>query len=157
MWNKIKPYVISVALALAVGGFAAFLTMDSMSVYAEIQKPLLAPPSILFPIVWSILYVLMGVGAAIIYTSSAAPLKKERAQAVYAASLLANFGWSLIFFNHRAYLFAFLWLLVLLFLIVRTILAYRRISPFAAYLQIPYALWVAFAGYLNFAIWYLNR
>lgn len=156
MWQKIKPYAISILIPLAVGGLAAFLTRDSMDIYAEIVKPPLAPPGILFPIVWTLLYILMGVSAAMVYTADAPDPQKERALSVYAISLVLNFTWSIIFFRFRVYLFAFVWLLALLFSIVKTIRLYRPISAPAAYLQIPYALWVAFAGYLNFAIYLLN-
>ncbi len=156
MWQKIKPYVISILIPLAVGGLAAFLTRDSMDIYAEIVKPPLAPPAILFPIVWTLLYILMGVSAAMIYTADAPFPDKERALTVYAISLVLNFTWSIIFFRFRTFLLAFVWLLVLLFSILKTIRLYRPISAPAAYLQIPYALWVAFAGYLNFAIYLLN-
>ena len=158
MRQKIKSYVISIAIALAVGGLSAFLTRNSMDLYETIITPPLAPPSILFPIVWTILFILMGISAAMIYNTDSAP-KPQRKSALYtyALSLVFNFFWSIIFFNKRAFLFAFIWLLILLFLIIRTIMKYRKINPLAAYLQIPYALWVTFAGYLNFAIWYLNK
>ncbi len=158
MNNKAKPYVISVAIALAVGALSALLTINSMDIYGEVVTPPLSPPSILFPIVWTVLYILMGVSAAMIYTSNSAPKpQRKRALYTYAASLIVNFFWSIIFFNIRAFLFAFIWLLLLLFLILKTIYQYYKIEPIAAYLQIPYAVWVAFAGYLNFGIWYLNR
>ena len=157
MLSKIKPYAISILIALAVGGLSALLTRNSMNIYNEIITPPLSPPSILFPIVWTILYVLMGISAAMVYKEDSAPFK-DRVSAIstYASSLVVNFAWSIIFFNMRAFLFAFIWLLFLLFLIVKTIIAYEKIKPIAAYLQIPYAVWVAFAGYLNFAIWLLN-
>ena len=157
MKSKIKPYVVSILIALAVGGLSAFLTRNSMDIYGEFITPPLSPPSFLFPIVWSVLYILMGVSAAMIYTDKAS-LFKERSSAIatYASSLIVNFAWSIIFFNFRAFLLAFIWLLFLLFLIIKTIVAYKKINPTAAYLQIPYAIWVAFAGYLNFGIWLLN-
>ena len=158
MKSKIKPYVVSIVIALAVGGASAFLTMDSMNIYSEIETPPLAPPGFLFPIVWTILFVLMGISAAMIYTSENGNAQERRsALKVYAASLGVNFLWSIVFFNFRAYLTAFVLLLLLLVLIIRTISEYRKIEPVAAYLQIPYALWVTFAGYLNFAIWILNK
>lgn len=83
--------------------------------------------------------------------------EKESALKTYALSLLVNFSWSLIFFNGRNFLFAFIWLLFLLLLIIKTIMDYFKINKTAAYLQIPYLLWVCFAGYLNFGIWILNR
>lgn len=157
MLSKIKPYAISILIALSVGGLSAFITRNNMDLYDEIITPPLAPPAILFPIVWTILYVLMGISAAMIYKENSAPFnERSSAIAIYASSLVVNFAWSIIFFNFKAFLFAFIWLLFLLFLIVKTIIAYKKIKPIAAYLQIPYAVWVAFAGYLNFAIWLLN-
>ncbi len=158
MWQKIKPYVIGIVSALLVGGLAAFLTRDSMDLYNSVKTPPLSPPSILFPIVWTILYILMGIGAALVYQNR----KKDPDSAstglfTYGISLAVNFFWSLIFFSAKAYLFAFIWLLCLLLLILRYIIYYKRVSPAAAYLQIPYAVWVAFAGYLNFAIYLLNQ
>ena len=158
MWTKIKPYVIWIALALGVGILAALMTRGSMDIYQTIVTPPLSPPSILFPIVWTILYVLMGVSAAMIYKKR--ELQEDavkKSLTTYLLSLIANFVWSLIFFNVRAYLVAFIWLLLLLYLIIDTIVQYKKIDPLAAYLQIPYALWVAFAGYLNVAIWLLNK
>lgn len=158
MKKTIKSYVISILIALSVGALSAFFTRNSMDLYEDIITPPLAPPSILFPIVWTILFILMGVSAAIIYNNkTASQAQKNSALYTYGLSLVVNFFWSIIFFNMRAFLFAFIWLILLLFLIIRTIMKYYKISPLAAYLQIPYALWVTFAGYLNFAIWYLNR
>lgn len=156
--EKIKSYVISILIALATGALSAILTMGSMDIYNTVNTPPLSPPSILFPIVWSVLYILMGISAAMIYnTPTASESEKRSALYTYALSLIFNFFWSIIFFNMRNFLFAFIWLLVLLFLIARTIVKYYSINSTAAYLQIPYLLWVTFAGYLNFAIWYLNK
>ena len=156
--SNVKAYVISIAIALGVGALAAFLTRGSMDIYSEINMPPLAPPGFLFPIVWTVLYTLMGISAAIIYTSEKGT-QKERSNAlkIYAESLAVNFLWSIVFFNFRAFLTAFAVIVLLLYLILRTVSAYRRIEPVAAYLQIPYVLWVAFASYLNFAVWVLNR
>lgn len=157
MFSKIKPYIISILIALGVGALSAFLTRNNMDLYSEIITPPLAPPAILFPIVWTILYILMGISAAMIYTQKSAPIKERSgALATYFSSLVVNFAWSIIFFNFRAFLFAFIWLLFLLYLIIKTIIEYKKINPTAAYLQIPYAVWVAFAGYLTFCIWILN-
>ena len=158
MWNKIRPYVISVAIALGVGGLSALLTSGNMDIYSRIEQPPLAPPPILFPIVWTILYVLMGISAAMIYEEKdRKPDEVRNALTVYGISLFFNFFWSIIFFNMQAYLFAFVWLVALWGLILLTIIKYYRIKPIAAYLQIPYLLWVTFAGYLNFAIYILNK
>ncbi len=157
MKEKIKVYLVSIGIALAVGGLSAFFTRRSMNLYEKIVTPPLSPPSWLFPVVWTVLFILMGISAAMIYLDRRAPApQKKSALYTYALSLIVNFFWSIIFFNIRAFLFAFIWLLLLLYLIVRTITKYYKINPLAAYLQIPYLLWVTFAGYLTFAIWILN-
>lgn len=157
MKPKTKSYVISILIALAVGGLSAFFTRNNMNMFDNVKMPPLSPPAILFPIVWSILFILMGISAAMIYNSDAPQYQKNSALLTYGLSLVFNFFWSIIFFNLQWFFFAFIWLLILLFLIIRTIMKYYKIKPLAAYLQIPYALWVTFAGYLTFAIWYLNR
>ena len=157
MLKKIKPYAISILISLGVGGLSALITQGNMDLYGEVKAPPLAPPSILFPIVWTALYILMGISAAMIYLGKNTDLKKRSAAlATYASSLVVNFAWSIIFFNFKAYFFAFIWLLLLLYFIVKTIVQYKEINKAAAYLQIPYALWVTFAGYLSFGIWILN-
>lgn len=157
MKSKTKTYIVSILIALAIGGLSAFLTRNNMNMFDSINMPKLSPPSILFPIVWSILFVLMGISAAMIYNSNGHQSKINSALLTYCASLIFNFFWSIIFFNMRWFLFAFIWLLILLYLIIKTVLKYYKIKPLAAYLQIPYILWVCFAGYLTFAIWILNR
>ena len=158
MWKKVKIYAISIITALGVGGLAAFLTRNSMDIYKEIVLPPLAPPSILFPIVWSVLYVLMGIGAAMVYLRrQSEPRLVGDALSIHGINLIVNFMWSIIFFNFRRYLFAFVWLLFLFAIIIKMIIDFKKVRSLAAYLQIPYAIWVAFAGYLNFAIWWLNR
>lgn len=153
-----KTYVISIILALATGILSALLTSGNMNLYDEIITPALAPPSILFPIVWTVLYVLMGISAAMIFGSTSVPAN-QRAEALfsYFVSLVVNFFWSIIFFNMQMYFFAFIWLVLLWVLILKTILEYRQINKIAAYLQIPYLVWVTFAGYLTFSIFLLNR
>lgn len=148
--KKYKPYIIEILIALAVGGLSAYLTRGAMPHFEMLIKPPLSPPSYLFPIVWTILFVLMGISAGIVYTKSGS------VPFIYRLSLIVNFLWSIIFFNMEAYLFAFIWLLLLLVLIILTVIDYYKIDKTAAYLQIPYLLWVCFAGYLNFFIWFLN-
>lgn len=158
MLKKLKPFIVSVVIALAVGGISAAVTSGSMDIYSEINRPPLSPPSILFPIVWTVLFTLMGISAALVYRFKDTKHDGVRtALIVYGVNLAVNFIWSLIFFNMQAYLFAFIWILLLLAVIVTMIILFKRISPLAAYLQIPYLLWVAFAAYLNFAIYLLNR
>lgn len=157
MWQKIKPYVISVAFALGVGGLSALLTAGNMDLYSQIVQPPLAPPPILFPIVWTILYILMGISSAMIWKErSAMPAEVNKALTVYGLNLFLNFFWSIIFFNFRAFLFAFIWLVALWAVILTMIIKFVKIKPVAGYLQIPYLLWVTFAGYLTLAIYLLN-
>lgn len=155
MAQKLRPWLLSVALALAVGGLAAALTQDSMNIYGSLRLPPLAPPSFLFPIVWTLLYTLMGVSAAAIWQQT--DPRRGPALTVYGLQLAANFLWSLIFFNAMALGWAFIWLLGLWALILLMIARFTAILPWAGYLQIPYLLWVSFAGYLNLGIFLLNR
>ena len=125
--------------------------------YAQtIAKPPLAPPAILFPIVWTILYALMGISAARVSLSEASA-RRKRALYIFAAQLVFNFFWSLIFFNAQAFGAAFFWLLALWVLILVMVLSFRKIEPWAGYLQIPYLIWVSFAAYLNLGVWLLNK
>ena len=161
MWNKIKKYlpsyIIAIAIPLAVGALSAFITMGNMQIYTELKSPPLAPPSWLFPVVWTLLYVLMGVSSAMVYNNREIdPINARSGLTFYAVSLILNFGWSIIFFNMKSFLLAFIWLIVLFYTIIKTILYYVKVVPAAGYLQIPYAVWVAFAGYLNIAIYLLN-
>ncbi len=157
MKKEIKTYAISIAIALAVGGLSALLTAGNMDIYSEITQPPLSPPSVLFPIVWTLLYILMGTSAAMIYLRKEEnPQAAQKSFVFYGISLFLNFFWSIIFFNMQAFLFSFIWLLLLWASILLTILHYRKISPLAAALQVPYLLWVTFAGYLNLAIFILN-
>ena len=157
MKENAKNYIVSIVIALAVGGLSALLTMGNMDLYSEITRPPISPPSILFPIVWTALYTLMGISTAIIYGErNAMPAEVNRALIVYGLNLFLNFFWSIIFFNMRAYLFAFVWLVALWAVILIMIIKFYRIKPIAGILQIPYLLWVTFAGYLNLAIYILN-
>lgn len=111
---KLKPYLISVGIALGVGGLAAFLTHGNIRLYAVLNKPPLAPPAFLFPIVWTILYILMGIGSARIYLQkSSYSFEVMDALLSYALQLILNFFWPIIFFNMYTFLFAFIWLVVL--------------------------------------------
>ena len=154
MW---KPYLIWIVFTEAVGGLSGWLTRDGTKAYmATVEQPPLSPPSIVFPIVWAVLFALMGFGAARIYSAQASRARTH-GLLLFLVQLAFNFFWSIIFFNLRAFLFAFVWLLVLLALIILTIVKYFKINRTAAYLQIPYALWGTFAGYLNLGIFILNR
>lgn len=157
MWEKYKPYIISIAIALAVGGLSAFLTRNNMNIYNDINKPFLAPPAILFPVVWTILYILMGISAARIWlVKNDFPYVAMDALLSYALQLILNFFWSIIFFNMRTFLFSFIWLIVLWAAILKMIFKFSVLDKKSAYINIPYLLWVTFAGYLNFMIYVMN-
>lgn len=155
MIKKWIPYIVSIAIALGVGGLGAFLTMNSMDIYATLNQPALSPPGFLFPIVWTILYTLMGISSAIIYKSN--DLDRTNALKIYGFQLVVNFLWTIIFFNLRQFLFAFIWLVLLDVLVIVMIVKFYKVSPLAAWLQIPYLLWILFATYLNLGIYLLNR
>ena len=126
-----------------------------MAQYALLRLPPLSPPGIVFPIVWTLLFILMGAGAAMIYCSQ--DLERESALRIYAAQLVFNFFWSIFFFALQWRLFAFFWLLALAALVLWMIVRFARILPLAGWLQLPYFLWLVFAGYLNLGVWFLNR
>ena len=151
---NMKALIIFIAIALGVGGLAALLTGAGSDFYGSVNKPPLAPPAWLFPVVWTVLYILMGVSAYLIYESSCATRRCDLA--VWAAQLAVNFVWSLVFFNAKAFLFAFILIIALWILIIVMISFFHRCRRAAAYLQIPYFLWVTFAAYLNWSIYALN-
>ena len=137
-----------------MGGLAAFLTRNSMDLFAMVKKPPLSPPGWLFPVVWTILYLLMGFAS---YLVLVAEKPGRTAWKFYLAQLAFNFVWPILFFHLQMYLLSFVWLLLLWMLILVTILWFTRSSRLAGYLLIPYLLWVTFAGYLNLGIYILNQ
>lgn len=151
-----KTLILCLAIPLGVGALSALLTMGNMRDYATLNRPPLSPPGWLFPVVWSILYLLMGYASYLIVTSQAAAVEKRQALTAYGAQLLANFLWPLLFFGLKWYLAAFFLLIVLWVLIYITIRRFSGIWELAGDLLLPYILWVTFAGYLNLGIYLLN-
>ena len=153
--NKWWTYGIFIGLTLAVGMLSGFLTREGMAQVSKLPQSVLTPPSWVFPVVWSILYTLMAIGAAKIWMS---PESEERSMGLwlYLFQLIFNFFWSLFYFNMQAFGFSLLWLIALWILILLMILSWRKTDKLAAWLQIPYLIWVAFAGYQNFVMWRLN-
>ncbi|MBQ6697472.1 MAG: tryptophan-rich sensory protein [Oscillospiraceae bacterium] len=147
-----KTKIVFILISLAVGGLSAFLTRNNMNVFDSIQKPPLTPPAIVFPIVWTILFTLMGYSAARVYLED----PKSNAIEVFGVNLVVNFFWSIIFFNLQAYTFAFIWLLLLIAVVVVMIIKFYRVDKAAAFLQLPYLAWLLFAGYLNLYIALMN-
>lgn len=145
-----KPLAVSLLISLGAGGLSSILAGDSMQQYMQMYKPPLSPPGFLFPIVWTILFILMGVASYLVYITPGE--EKKLPLTIYFIQLIVNVLWSVIFFRFDAYLLAFAWLLLLWFLIFITIRQFYTVNKTAAYLLIPYLLWVTFAGYLNLAI-----
>lgn len=147
-----RRYLFWIVLTESVGALAGWLSRDAVASFGEVFTQLaLTPPSWVFPLVWGILYALMGISAARI-----AATEKQRGLNLYILQLALNFFWPLLFFNAHAFGFAALWLGLLWLVVLMMILRFRKTDPFAAVLQIPYLLWLTFALYLNLAVWQLN-
>jgi tryptophan-rich sensory protein len=152
-----KPYAFWILLSEVVGILSGLLSRDGTQTFSQTAlQSSLTPPALLFPIVWTVLYALMGIGAARISLTPPSP-ERSRGLNLFIAQLVVNFFWSLIFFNAQAFGFALLWLVLLWVLVLWMILTFRKTDPLAAWLQIPYLLWLTFAAYLNYSVWQLNR
>ena len=152
----IKLLAKCIAIPLLVGAVAGFISGGGMEAFSMMNKPPLSPPGWLFPVVWTILYTLMGISSYWILTSGASEEKINKAMNIYWYQLAVNFLWPTFFFNFGWYLFSFFWLVLLWILVLVMILRFWKIDKRAAYINIPYLLWLTFAGYLNLGIWWLN-
>ncbi len=154
--KKWKVYALWIGISELTGLISGLLSREGTEIYAQtVIKPPLAPPGILFPIVWTVLYALMGIGAAMVWLEKGSALR-ERGINIFVAQLIVNFFWSLIFFNLQAFGLAFFWLLTLLALVVWMAYTFYQVKPLAGLLQIPYILWLLFAAYLSAGVWILN-
>lgn len=151
---RLKPLLINLLIPLGVGGLSAFLTKDSMELYGRIEQPPLSPPAWLFPVVWTILFLLMGTAAYLVWMRDSTG--RNGSLLLYGIQLIFNFVWTLIFFNLQNYLFALIWLTILWVLILIVTIQFFKESRAAGWLMIPYLLWVSFALYLNAGVWLLN-
>ena len=153
---KKMRYFIWILGVEATGFLSGLLSRKRTEVYGMIaKKPLLTPPGFLFPVVWTVLYGLMGISAARI---AAAPESRGRSVGlnIFVVQLVFNFFWSLLFFNAQAYGLSLLWLLAMWVMIITMIVVFWNVDKSAAVLQIPYLLWVTYAAYLNYGVWKLN-
>ncbi len=151
-----KKLIKNVTLPLIVGLLAGFLTRNDIMRFEETAvKPFFYVPGWVFPIVWTVLYILMGIAAYLIDVNATNESKKLPKTLNY-LQLFFNFCWPFVFFTFNAYFFAFIWIIALWVLIIATTLQYYKISKTAAYLFIPYIIWVTFAAVLNFSIYLLN-
>ena len=154
---NLKRLMIAVLIPLAVGGLSALLSGNISGKYADFTQPPLSPPSIVFPIVWTILYTLMGIASYLVYEQpSVNKAKKKDALIYYGLQLFFNFLWSIIFFRFDAYGLAFVVIIMLIALVIITMLKFRKINKIAFYLLIPYLVWLLFATYLNLGVAILN-
>lgn len=151
--SKLKIYANSILIPVIIGGAVGFITSSFID-YNSLIKPTLAPPSILFPIVWTILYILMGVSYGILKSSN---LTDRNIDWIYYVQLGVNALWSIFFFVFEWRFFSILWIILLALLVIIMIIRFYNKNAIAGLLQIPYLLWIVFASYLNIAIYFLNR
>ncbi len=158
MFMKIrwKTLIFNLAVPLITGAVSGFLTRSAMQQYGQLNQPPLSPPSAVFPVVWTTLFLLMGISAYLVTMKRSDGLKSYDIPAVYWIQLIVNFIWPLIFFNLAIYGIALAWLILLIILVIYMIFQFHDITPAAGWLQVPYLLWLIFAGYLNAGIWLLN-
>lgn len=151
-----QTLLICIAIPVLTGLISGLLTRGNMDAYMSLNRPALSPPGWLFPVVWTVLYILMGIASYYVYTSDAPPEVIRHALEIYGLQLFFNFFWSFIFFSFAQYFVAFIWLLLLWAAIILTISRFKPLSSVAAALLVPYLLWVTFAGYLNLSVYLLN-
>ena len=149
-----KQLAISLAISLGIGVLSGIITMMGMDDFKSANKPPLTPPDYLFPIVWTILFVLMGIASYIVCETR----DDDRMEALilYGVQLFVNVGWSVIFFDFGAFWLAFFWLMLLWVLIIFTVWRFFHVNKVAAWMMVPYLLWVTFAAYLNLAVAIIN-
>ncbi len=152
-----KKLWLCIAIPLLIGGVAGLLTRSGTQSYALMAKPPLSPPAILFPIVWTVLYTLMGISSYLVWQKADDNTTGDKAKLLYFYQLAVNFLWSFFFFGFRWYFFSFLWILLLWSLVAAMIKSFSYVSKTAAYINIPYLVWLTFAAYLNLGVWWLNR
>ena len=154
--TKWKSLLLALAVPLVVGGLSTLVTRNQMTAFSQLNQPPLSPPAWLFPVVWTVLFLFMGLASYLVGRSDADSLLIRRALTLYGLQLVVNFFWPILFFNGKVYFIAFLWLLLLWGLILATMVQFARVRKSAAWLLLPYLLWVTFAGYLNLGIFLLN-
>lgn len=150
-----KSLILNIIFALVAGVIGALLG-GNMDDFSSLNKPWFAPPAIVFPIVWTILYILMGISTYLVCENNTDRKFKKRACFIYLAQLLVNVLWTPLFFRFKLYLLSFFWIILLIVLVGIMIVKFYKIKPLAGYLQIPYILWLIFASILNFSIYLLN-
>ncbi|MEG0919196.1 MAG: TspO/MBR family protein [Anaerovoracaceae bacterium] len=148
--------IICVVIPMAIGSITGLILSETMFIFNNLNKPPLTPPGFVFPIVWTILYFLMGISCYLVIRDYTGEKEVRTSVVIYVIQLVVNTLWSFVFFGAQDYRSAFFILLALWFVIIMMILEFGKTSPLAARLQIPYVIWVFFAGYLNFMICRIN-
>lgn len=158
MKKKIRIWllIVSLAIPLLIGGLSAYLTAEDMKIYDTLDNLVLAPPGWVFPIVWTILYLLMGVAAYLVSVSDQSSEVKRKALLFYAAQLVMNFFWSTLFFTYERYLIALIWLMIMWGLILVCMIRFYRIRHAAGIMMGVLLLWTSFAAYLNLSCYILS-
>lgn len=149
-----KKLILNIVLTIIIGVLPSVFIFKNMNDYSSLNKPPLSPPGFIFPIAWTILYILMGISYTKVTNKKS--LYTEEAKLIYGIQLVVNALWTPIFFGLKQYFLAFAWILMLIVLVVFMIIIFNKIDKKAAYLQIPYLLWLIFASYLNFGVFMLN-
>lgn len=149
-----KKLILMIVFTFFIGGFFSFFIPNSRGFYASLEKPPLSPSGFIFPIVWSIIYILMGIS---LYIVSEYEYKKEENYLIYIIQLVVNSLWTLLFFGFNLKFLSFLWILLLIVLVITMLISFYKTNKWAGILNIPYLLWLMFAAYLNFGIYILNR
>ena len=147
-----KKFIIITIITFVIGNLFSFFVMNNMEYYKTLDKPI-DVPGIIFPIVWGILYLLMSISYYIISNNT----KDNNTKVIYWAQLVVNSLWTLFFFGLKAYLFSFLWIILLVVLVIIMIFKFYKVNKLSGLIQIPYLMWLLFAGYLNLGIYLLNR
>ena len=154
--KRIWTLIAAVLIPVAVGAFSSFLTGNDMKIYENMNRPFLAPPGWVFPIAWTILYIMMGIASYLVYVSDADEKAKRSALTLYAAQLIMNFFWSTLFFTYSRLLIAFIWIMIMWVLVLICMIRFLRINTYAGMIMGVLLLWTTFAAYLNLACYIMS-
>ncbi|WP_331722122.1 TspO/MBR family protein [Alkalithermobacter thermoalcaliphilus] len=155
--KNIVKFLVSIFIPLGVGFLSGYITKDSMNIYQNLIRPSFAPPGYIFSIVWTILYILMGIASYRVYVSEKSKYEVKDALTFYFIQLALNFLWPIVYFNLGFRFLALILIIILWILILVTTIKFFQIDKIAGYLMVPYLLWVSFAAILNYSTWKLNR
>lgn len=151
--SNFKIYLKSILTTVILGALVGFVISGFID-YNSLERPPLAPPSSIFPVVWTILYTLMGISYGILKSNG---LVNQEINLIYYSQLIINLLWPIVFFILEWRLFAFLWIILLIILVINMIIKFYNKNKLAGLLQIPYLIWLIFAAYLNLSVYLLNR